>query len=120
MLEVLQEALDHKGWQPVHLARESGVSQSAVSRHLSGERRPGLDSLRKYADALGISYKDLRRRAGYDPDEPRVRPPAQEAIVEAMERDWPMLIEDDLDDIWHILQRARRRRRRKPEGDGHA
>ncbi len=118
--EELRAALSRRGWQPVDLARASGVDQSTVSRNLAGKKRPSLETLQAYARALNLSYRDLRRRAGYDPEEPRTRPSAQEAIIEEMDRTWEELTQEDLEDLWHILDRVRRRRRRETQRGGKA
>lgn len=43
------------------LARRLNVGQSFVSQMLSGHRRPGLESLETFADALGTEPADLIR-----------------------------------------------------------
>jgi transcriptional regulator with XRE-family HTH domain len=46
------------------LAGLSGVSPSAVSRHMDRETAPRADSMAKYCSALGVSYDWLARGRG--------------------------------------------------------
>lgn len=41
------------------LARESGMSRSAICRYEAGEREPGLDILQQIADALNIPVTEF-------------------------------------------------------------
>lgn len=56
------------------LAKKSGVSESGISRILSGEIEPRLKTFVKIADALRVDYIWLM---GYDEDEPK-----SEAVIE--------------------------------------
>jgi transcriptional regulator with XRE-family HTH domain len=44
-----------RGLDQAGLAELAEISQSAVSRHLRAERAPHMDSVKKYAQALGLS-----------------------------------------------------------------
>ncbi len=47
----LSEYLRHKMLSPAEFAREAGLSRSAVSRLLSGDRNPSWSTVRKVYDA---------------------------------------------------------------------
>lgn len=49
------------GINQVELARRLGVGESFVSQMLSGHRRPGLESLDSFAQALEMEAADLIR-----------------------------------------------------------
>jgi transcriptional regulator with XRE-family HTH domain len=57
--EAIQAKLRELGWKQNRLAKECGVSPSAVSRWLSGEREPGKEQIRKLVDVLGLSAEVL-------------------------------------------------------------
>lgn len=52
----LQSDMDSKGWLPVDLAREAGISHMTVHRFLSGERQTAR-MLKRMAVALGYSVR---------------------------------------------------------------
>ncbi len=54
----LEEQLELKKMTQLDLARESGISQSTISRWIHGEREPDLNKLRKIGQALGLSEKE--------------------------------------------------------------
>lgn len=54
----LDEQLELKKMTQLDLARESGISQSTISRWIHGEREPDLNKLRKIGQALGLSEKE--------------------------------------------------------------
>src|SRR5690242_16924689 len=63
--------LERRGWSQARLAEATEISQSLISKHLTGaERRrvkPSPANLEKYADVLGATYEDLMRMCGYLP-----------------------------------------------------
>lgn len=50
----IERQLTELGWQPVDFARKATLSQSHVSRVLSGQVNPGLDFYRGVARAFGV------------------------------------------------------------------
>jgi transcriptional regulator with XRE-family HTH domain len=64
----LRELRTARGWTLEHLARESGVSASTISRIETGHRRLGLDQLVPLARALGRSVDELVEPAPDDDD----------------------------------------------------
>lgn len=70
--------LKTRGWSHRELARRAGLSQTAVSTVLSGQRQPGWDFCVAIAEALGESPEQLFRRAGLLPSLPA---PEQDATL---------------------------------------
>lgn len=62
--------LTDRGWSHRELARRAGVSQTAVSGTLSGERNPGADFCIKLAKAFDETPERLLRLAGILPPLP--------------------------------------------------
>jgi transcriptional regulator with XRE-family HTH domain len=56
--------LDKRGWDPVDLARASGVSKSSVSDVLNEKRPTGANVARQFARALGYPEEVVLRAAG--------------------------------------------------------
>ena len=52
-VEWLDAELGERGWSPTELARRSGLSQSAISLVLSGDRNPG----NKFCDGIARAFK---------------------------------------------------------------
>ncbi len=48
-----------KEWSQLELSKRSGVSQSHIHYLESGNKQPTITTLRKLADALGVSVADL-------------------------------------------------------------
>lgn len=55
----VRNRLDAIGISQADLAKRLGVTRSFVSQMLSGHRRPGLDTLQTFADALDCKPADL-------------------------------------------------------------
>lgn len=68
-LWLLQE-LDRRGWSHRELARQTGFSQSLVSKTLSGERMASANFCTKVAEVLGESPEMVLRLAGILPPAP--------------------------------------------------
>lgn len=54
--EKLKAAMEQRGVKPNTLAKRTKLTQSAISRWLSGERDPEPENLIKIADALDVDY----------------------------------------------------------------
>lgn len=63
----LQDQLNERGWDQADLVRRSGVSQSQVSRIMTGMRKPGPEVSRAIARALHITSDEVFRVAGILP-----------------------------------------------------
>lgn len=59
--------IEQRGWSHRELARRAGVSQTAVSGTLSGDRKAGADFCIKVAQALGEPPEKALRLAGILP-----------------------------------------------------
>ena len=55
----LELALHARGMSQKELASKSGITPSAISRYLSGERDPGLSCLARIVRVLGVSADSL-------------------------------------------------------------
>lgn len=55
----LKYILKEKGYSQNDLARESGVSQQAISRYVNKERVPAMDKLIAIAVTLNVDVDDL-------------------------------------------------------------
>jgi len=66
----LDARLKEKGWSGSELSRRSGISQSAISLVLSGNRQPGVEFCEGVAKAFRIPKDDVYRMAGLLPSKP--------------------------------------------------
>lgn len=57
--------LTQRGWRPADASRASGVSASIISRWLDGQMDPGIDNLRKFAEAVDVPILQAFVAAGY-------------------------------------------------------
>lgn len=55
----IKEICSAKGVSQKALAEQIGVSATSLSRIVTGEQKPSLDTLDKIAEALGVSLADL-------------------------------------------------------------
>jgi transcriptional regulator with XRE-family HTH domain len=58
----LLTTLEYKGWTQAELARRSDVTGTQISRIISGQRKPGVGSLRGISRALEMPLDDVLRR----------------------------------------------------------
>ena len=52
--EILKDLMEEKGITQRELAEKSGIANSSVCRYLSGDRKPRIDVLRNFANALSV------------------------------------------------------------------
>lgn len=93
--EWLTKTLRERGITGGEVARALGVNDSAVSRWKNGKAAPGLDSVMRLADFLGVDPIDLAVTAGLMDEKAvgRAQLPIPEAGgVSAMAEDWIMRI----------------------------
>jgi transcriptional regulator with XRE-family HTH domain len=62
LVAVLAQLRDEHGWTQEHLAHEAGLTTSAYNRIESGSAAPGWSTVRRLAEALGVSMADLGRK----------------------------------------------------------
>ncbi|MBX3048408.1 MAG: helix-turn-helix transcriptional regulator [Anaerolineales bacterium] len=63
----LQAQLSERGWTAVYLARRTQISQTHISRLLSGLRRPGPEALKEIARAFDVPPELVFDKAGVLP-----------------------------------------------------
>lgn len=63
----LHDELAHRRWNLAELARRSKVTLSHLSRIMSGERLPGIETLVKIAVGLHLPVEDVLLHAGVTP-----------------------------------------------------
>lgn len=61
----LRRQLRLREWTAAEFARRLRASEGTVSHWLRGERLPLPPSCERIADALGLSYEEVMRKAGY-------------------------------------------------------
>lgn len=69
-VEWLEDQLDERTWTPSELSRRSGISQSAISLVLNGERKPGNAFCDGIAKAFKMPPDTVHRLAGLLPVKP--------------------------------------------------
>lgn len=63
MVVQIKAEMAARDWTRQELANKAGISTSAMSRYMSGERKMRLKDFGDIAEALGISYLELATRA---------------------------------------------------------
>jgi transcriptional regulator with XRE-family HTH domain len=76
---LLQE-LEERRWSMREFARRCGVSESTISRVVSGKRNPSSDLCRKMAEVLHLPPERVFRKAGLLPQTPEESPGIKEAL----------------------------------------
>ncbi len=107
----LLDELSRRGWSPADLAREADVRKSTVSRNLTGERHPTPETLRRYAEALGLSEDHLLSLAGHRTPRRRDLPPELEAVLEGMEETWEYMTPEQQELTRWLISQAKRKRK---------
>ncbi len=62
-MEELRRIREEKGWSQARLARESGVNRATINTAEQGKRSPGIGTLERLADALGVGVADFFPKA---------------------------------------------------------
>ena len=55
----LGKLIEDKGLKKSYIARKIGISPGLLSKYLSGERKPKLNTAKKLADILECSIEDI-------------------------------------------------------------
>ena len=55
----LGKLIEDKGLKKSYIAHKIGISPGLLSKYLSGERKPKLDTAKKLADILECSIEDI-------------------------------------------------------------
>jgi transcriptional regulator with XRE-family HTH domain len=85
--ERIKAIIDAKGLTQRELAGIAGIHEVSVCRIISGQRQPGLPTLRKLADALGMSVSELVGEAlprPAQPTEAQAEDAAEEQVLERL------------------------------------
>ena len=98
MYEIFEQLLHKKGVTPYRVAKDSGVTQTALSNWKSGKSIPSLSTLQKIADYFGVTVDYLM--TGESPTEPAK----------------PELNERDRRDIAKDMERIREKLKNKEDG----
>ena len=59
LLIKLEEIIRGKGLKKSYIAQKIGISPSLLSKYLSGERKPKLNTAKKLADLLELSIEEI-------------------------------------------------------------
>jgi transcriptional regulator with XRE-family HTH domain len=111
----LESILLEKGMIPAELSRKSGIAKSAVSNILNNQRKPDVDTLIAFAEALQIPRLEIFTAAGYLGKE------GKKEYREDVERFTHYLSQLDEEDKQILLEMARTIAERKSKyavGDG--
>jgi plasmid maintenance system antidote protein VapI len=63
VVTVVRDAIRRDNRSITRLARDAGVSQSQVSRFVSGQRGVTINTMERLLDSLGLELRPLRRSA---------------------------------------------------------
>lgn len=102
MISRLKKAVDASGKTYKQIAALTGVSESSVSRYLSGEQPPPFDFVEKVADELDLSLDVLAANAH------AVKTPVEHAAVEALRASYEHRLEDKREHIASLRARIER------------
>lgn len=75
----LLDQINSRGWTQADLSRSAGLTTAAVSRIMTGTRRPGPEACTGIAKALGLPISYVFQRAGLLPNDPE--PEASEELI---------------------------------------
>jgi transcriptional regulator with XRE-family HTH domain len=57
--EKVKMLLDEKGMNQKDLSKKSGITEASVCRYLKGDRKPRIDIIVNFAEALGVEVEEL-------------------------------------------------------------
>ena len=63
MVVQIKAEMAARDWKQSDLAKNAGISTSAMSRYMNGERVMDLENMADIAEALGLTYWELAARA---------------------------------------------------------
>lgn len=70
LAEIFSSELRRQGKTPAWLSRQSGLAPATITRLLKGQRSPAAATVKRVAEALGLTYDWRENRAGVDDDHP--------------------------------------------------
>lgn len=102
MISRLKQAVKDSGKSNKAIAELTGVSESTVSRYLSGEQSPPLDFVEKIADELKLSLDELTGNSH------GIKKAAENAALEALRASYEQRLEDKREHIASLKARIER------------
>lgn len=94
----------NKSWSQRDLAEASGISNAEISRLESGVRiEPSPSILKSLASALGVSFEEMMREAGFTITEPNMQPASN-----GLPQD---LTDEELKDVYKYIEFIRSQRK---------
>lgn len=96
MYEVFEQLLQKNGVTPYKVAKEAGVTQTALSNWKSGRSTPTTKTLQKIADYFGVTIDYLMNGEDNDGKEPRLKPRDEKDIKEILTSTEQLLKQDGL------------------------
>lgn len=102
MISRLKKAVDASGKTYKQIAALTGVSESSVSRYLSGEQPPPFDFVVKVAEALALSLDELTGNPT------GAKHAAENAALEALHASYELRLEDKREHIASLKNRIER------------
>jgi len=111
IVSFLKEIMRRRKCSPSQLATDLGVSHATVSRWLSSDDIPCIDSCRRLAEYSGVPLEKVLSIVGHLPRMARREPPEWPEFREYARRKYPNELDDDL--ITMIEDLIERRRQRK-------
>lgn len=96
MYEVFEQLLQKYGISAYKVAKEAGVTQTALSNWKNGRNTPSTPTLQKIADYFGVSIDYLMTGKDDPEKEPKLKPKDQKNIKEILANTEQLLKQDGL------------------------
>ncbi len=96
MYEVFEQLLQKNGVTPYKVAKEAGVTQTALSNWKSGRSTPTTKTLQKIADYFGVTIDYLMNGEDDAEKEPQLKPRDEKDIKEILSSTEQLLKQDGL------------------------
>lgn len=77
----VRSKLKERGWSQRELARQCGLSNTTISKVLTGSLQPSRDFCHAMADAFGVSYGDVAALAGLESPTPLSESPTLDPYI---------------------------------------
>ena len=107
--EWLVRELRVRNMSPAELSRTSGITQSALSRLISGSRKPNTDTIQAIAKGLKVNVEEIYEVCGILQHKSTIDDILTNRILEMVKG----LQEDDKEDILSLIQAKIDRQNRK-------
>jgi len=94
--EKVRNLMNEKGINQKQLSKETGITESSISRYLSGERTPRIDIIMNFAEALGVNPDSLLNETSENDN-------AYDSIAYAIARNGNKLSKDEQQKLINML-----------------